>query len=106
VPPQPETTADPACPAEQRRTLWRDPQGRLIRRLRAGRLHGAPVVIDERFAPDGRLDSARLEADGRITLLGRAGLEAADFLPLPGLRVAPTAAAAEADPPACQAWPP
>ncbi len=100
-----ETRADPACPAEQRRTLWRDSQGRLIRRLRLGQLQGVAVLVDERFAPDGRIESARLEWAGRTALLGRAGLEAAAFLPPPGLRVAATAAEAEAAPPACQAWP-
>jgi hypothetical protein len=88
--------AEAACPGERTRALERDEAGRLVRRVRAGRLAGLEYRAEERFGADGRLSGATLAVDGRAVALRPGDLE-----PIPGLRLAPTAAAAEAAPPAC-----
>jgi hypothetical protein len=99
--PRAETRTFPDCPGERTRTLQRDEAGRLLRRERAGTLGGLEYRAEERFGADGRLSGATLRLGGREVRLGADELEAAGLEPYPGLRLAPTAASAEAAPPGC-----
>jgi hypothetical protein len=85
-----------ACPGERSRTLTRDAGGRIVRRERRGLIGGEAYRVEERYGPDGRLLGGTLWLAGEARPLGPA-----DLAPAPGLALAPTAAAAEAAPPAC-----
>lgn len=90
-----------ACPGERVRTLSRDAAGRVTGRTRMGLLGGVEYQAEERFGPDGRLASATVRLGGRVVDLDDAALRAGGLTPWPGLRLAATAAEAEAAPPAC-----
>jgi len=103
-PPDParaERRAFPGCPAERERTFTRDAAGRLLGRQRAGTLGGVDYRAEERYADDGRLEGAHLRLGERELTLDAAALARVGLEPFPGLRLAPSAAAALAEPPAC-----
>jgi hypothetical protein len=89
------------CPGERSRTLTRDGAGRLVRRQRIGTVSGVAYAADESFGEDGRLAGAIVRLDGRVLSLDRAALVREGLEPVRGLRLAPTAAAAAAEPPGC-----
>jgi anti-sigma factor RsiW len=96
----------PPCPLEQRRRLVRDGAGRVVGRIREGRYREAgteaPLVVEERFGPDGRLLGATVTVGGRRFTIGDEAVEAGRLEPLPGVVLAPTAAEAERAPRRCE----
>jgi len=92
---------DPACPGERTRTLRRAPNGRLVARERTGVVGGIAYHAVERYDLDGMLTDATLRLGGRELRLRSGALGPDGLEPYPGLRLAATAAEAEAAPPAC-----
>jgi hypothetical protein len=98
--------AGPPCRLEQRRRLVLDAGGKVIGRVREGR-YPTPdgevsLTVEERYGAGGRLVSASVRAGDRLIAVGEAEVSAGRLEPLPGVRLAPTAAEAAAAPPRCQ----
>lgn len=95
-----------ACRLEQRRRYDRDAAGRVVARLREGRYPAAggdvPLIVEERFAPDGRLLGATVRAGDRRVTVSDADVAAGRLEPLPGVVLARTAAEAESAAPRCE----
>jgi hypothetical protein len=72
-----------------------------VRRDRVGLLGGAEYLAEEWFGEDGALRRAVVRVGLQERELSAADAARAGVAPVAGLRRAPSAAAAEADPPAC-----
>ena len=94
-----------SCWQEQQRRLLRDAGGRVAGRIREGRypVAGGDVAlrVEERFGADGRLLGATARAGDQLFTGGDEELAAGRLEPLPGVRLARTAAEAERAPPPC-----
>jgi len=94
-----------SCWQEQQRRLLRDAGGRVAGRIREGRypMAGGDVAlrVEERFGADGRLLGATARAGDHLFTGGDEELAAGWLEPLPGVRLARTAAEAERAPPPC-----
>ena len=96
----------PPCRLEQRRRLLRDEEGRVVGRVREGRYptDGVEVAlrVEERFSAAGRLLGGTVRAGDRLFTVGTQELAEGRVEPLPGVRLAASAAEAELAEPRCE----